>query len=283
MLLNPFTFHAPDSLTEAAKLYASNTNAKLQAGGTFLINSLKMLKKKGARTPENILSLTHVDALKGICEENGDVIIKSMTTIDEILHSAALTGYRSVIKEAARNIATQPIRNMATLGGNLTCRYTWTEMPVVMVALGATMHFVDAKGQEEIVQAEDFFQAAAKTDKILAHVRIKKDKDAKSVYFRVKKSPYVDIPLLSLAVKSKLDHGRFTETIVAVNNGVAFAQRDFCLEKFLNQAKACEDTVEEALSHFKESIYETRSSDYKKHMFGVGIKKTLKNLMEKAK
>ena len=84
MLLNPLTFHAPKTLSEAASLYSSLESVKLQAGGTFLLNSLKLLKRKGNKTPEHIINLKKVDELKGVSEENGQLIIKSMTTINDL-------------------------------------------------------------------------------------------------------------------------------------------------------------------------------------------------------
>ena len=245
-----------------------------------MINNLKLLKKKGSKTPEHVLSLSHICDLKGIVDAGNSVTIRSMTTIDEILGSSVLTDHLPVLKTVARDIATQQIRNMATLGGNLTCRYTWTEMPAAMIALEADMHFLYGDGREEIVPAEEFFKNAAKTDKILTHVVIKKEKGASAAYFRVKKSPYVDIPILSLCIKARLGEKKFNGVVVAINNGVAFAQRDHALEGFLNGRPATEQTVEEALTRLEASVYETRSTDYKRHMFRVGIKTVLCELIQ---
>src|SRR3989338_2289809 len=139
MLLNLLTFHAPTSLSEAINLYTSLDNVKLQAGGTFLLNSLKLLKRKGTKTPEHIISLNKIDELKGVFEANGKLTIKAMTTINDLYDSPHLNDNLSVLKTVCKNISTNPIRNMATVGGNLTCRYTWTEMPAAMVGLDAQM------------------------------------------------------------------------------------------------------------------------------------------------
>ncbi len=280
MLLKPFKLHAPQTLDDALKLYKGMEGVRLQAGGTFLINNLKLLKKKGVKTPENVLSLAHIRDLKGIVESGNKIIIKSMTTIDELLTAGALTEDLSVLKTVARNIATQQIRNMATVGGNLTCRYTWTEMPTAMIALGADMHFVGADGRAEVLSAEEFFKNAAKTDKIFTHVTIERERGACAAYFRVKKSPYVDIPILSLCVRTRTNGKNFENTVVAVNNGVAFAQRDHVLEGFLNGRPATDQTIEAALACLEGSIYDTRSTDYKRHMFCVGIKTVLRELIQ---
>ncbi len=284
MLLPPFQLYTPKTLKSALELYSSLSHVRLQAGGTFLFNNLKLLKKKGTKTPENILSLSCIHELRGIHSEGEKITIKAMTTIAEILESPLLGDPRlKALQTVCRDISTQPVRNMATLGGNLTCRYTWTEMPVAMIALQAQMHFVGTDGHEEVFLAEEFFSNAAKTNKILTHVTIKKDKNAAATYFRVKKSPYLDIPLLSICLKTNWNRNQFTETIVAVNNGTAFAQRDRLLEDFLNQKPCSEEIIEQAAAHMDKAIYETRSSDYKKHMFRVGIKTALKELTSNRK
>ena len=120
MLLNPLTFHAPKTIDEAAKLYKDLPGARLQAGGTFLLNALKLQKRKGTKTPEHVISLFKVNDLKGISLTDSEMVIKAMTTIDELFESPYLKDNFSVFKIVCRNISTQQIRNMATVGGNLT-------------------------------------------------------------------------------------------------------------------------------------------------------------------
>lgn len=189
MLLNPITFHAPQKLSEVIQLYSTLDNIKIHAGGTFLLNALKLMKRKGTKTPEHILSLRKVDELKGISVDDKRMTIRAMTHIDELFESPLLKDNFSVFRIVCRNISTQPIRNMATVGGNLTCRYTWTELPAVMIGLEAQMHFMDTEGKEHVVSAEDFYKSAAKTDKIFTHVTIPRDKNVSIAYRRVKKNP----------------------------------------------------------------------------------------------
>lgn len=280
MLLNSFTFHAPKTVSELVQLHGSLEKAKLQAGGTFLLNSLKFLKRKGTKTPEHIISLRKVEALKGLSADKEKLEIRSMTTITEIMESSLLRDNFSVLRTVCRNISTTPIRNMATIGGNLTCRYTWTEMPAVMIGLEADMHFIGSDGQEEVLPAEEFFKNGAKTGKILTHVTIRRDQKCAMAYRRVKKSPFIDIPLLSVFIKTSFQENRFTATCVSVNNGVAFAQRDRILEDFLNQRPRLEETAAEALNHLDHTIYDNRSHDYKKYMFQTSIESALEELIE---
>src|SRR5262249_34382007 len=143
-----------------------------------------------------------VEELKGISADSDKLTIRAMTTISDLFDSPLLVDNFKVLRTVCRNISTQPIRNMATLGGNLTCRYTWTEMGAVMIALHADMHFEGKDGTKETISAEDFFKNAARTDKIFTHVTIKRDKAASIAYRRVKKTMHVDIPLLAVCVKT---------------------------------------------------------------------------------
>ena len=279
MLLNPLTIHLPKTTLEAARLFKELEDNKVLAGGTFLMNSLKLLKTKGTKTPRNILSLGHVEDLKGIATDKDQLTIKAMTTITDLFESPLLIDNFKVLHTVCRNISTNPIRNMATVGGNLTCRYTWTEMGAVMIALDAQMHFMTADGKEEEISAEDFFKNAARTDKIFTHVTIKRDPAASIAYRRVKKTVHVDIPLLAVCVKTNLKAKQWSNTKVTVNSGIVFAQRDYGLENFLNSAQSSADLGQKALEHLTVPIYDTRSSEYKQHMFRVSIKSAIEEIV----
>jgi CO/xanthine dehydrogenase FAD-binding subunit len=279
MLLNTLTYHSPKSLKEAMQLYGSLQDVKILAGGTFLLNSLKLLKRKGTRTAANILSLRKVEDLKGIEADNDQMTIKAMTIINDLFDSPLLTDNFQLLRTVCKNISTNPIRNMATMGGNLTCRYTWTEMGAVMIAYDAQMHFMDTAGQTSSVSAEEFFKNAAKSEnKIFTHVTLKRDKTARMAYRRVKKTMHVDIPLLAVCVKTNIKDGKFVNVRVTVNNGNAFAQRDYILEKFLENAPAAAKTAQEALDHLNTEIYDKRSDDYKSHMFRVSLRSCIEEL-----
>lgn len=279
MLLNPLTFHAPRTIKEAAELYGGLEDARIIAGGTFLLNSLKLLKRKGTKTPKHVISLRKIDELKGVSLSGDTLIIRAMTVINDLYDSPLLTDNFKILRTVCKNISTNPIRNMATVGGNLTCRYTWTEMGAVMIALEADLHFVGPQGKEEIISAENFFKNAAKSDKVFTYVSIKRDKNARFAYRRIRKTMHVDIPLLAVCVKTNFEGNQFSQTRVTVNNGATFAQRDYGLEDFLNKSTANPQIGQQALDHLDTNIYDKRSDDYKKHMFRVSLKSAIEELV----
>jgi CO/xanthine dehydrogenase FAD-binding subunit len=283
MLLNPVTLHIPKSSREAARLFKELEDTRVLAGGTFLLNSLKLLKHKGTKTAKNILSLAKADDLKGIEFNDGVLTIKAMTTITELFDCPLLADNLSVLHTVCRNISTNPIRNMATVGGNLTCRYTWTELGAVMIALDAKMHFMLADGQEQIVPAEDFFKGSARAEHLFTQVTIKRDPQMSVAYRRVKKTMHVDVPLLAVCISTVLKGKQWSKTRVSINNGTAFAQRDTQLEDFLNGAGSSPDLGTKALDHLTTDIYDTRSTEYKKHMFRISLRNSIDEIAKAAK
>ena len=281
MLLNPLTFHSPQTLEEATNLYSGLAEARLLAGGTFLLNSLKLLKRRGIKTPQNIISLKRVSELKGVSATEKTITIGSMTVINDLFDSPHLTDNFAVLKTVCRNISTNPIRNMATVGGNLTSRYTWTELGAPLIALDTMMHFVGPNGEEENITVETFFNNSAKTNKILKCLTIPRDRSATVAYQRVKKLSDVDVPLLGVCIKTNFKNGHFTNTRAAINSGTFFAKRDLVLEEFLNSSKAEEKIAKAALDHLDTTIYDTRSDDYKKQMFRVSIKNAIMDLIQR--
>ncbi len=279
MLLNPLTLHLPKTPLEAARLYKELEDSKVLAGGTFLLNSMKLLKHKGTKTARNVLSLAKVEDLKGISFEDNTLSIKAMTRINELFESPLLKGHLKILHTVCRNISTNPIRNMSTVGGNLTCRYTWTELGAVMIALDASMHFLGPDGKEDIIPAEDFFKNAARSEKLFTHVSIKAQPASRAAYRRVKKTLHVDVPMLAVCVNTALDGKKWYNTRIGINNGTAFAQRDPILEEFLNKSQSSKELGQEALQHLTTTIYDTRSTDYKQHMFRVSLRSAIEEIV----
>jgi CO/xanthine dehydrogenase FAD-binding subunit len=236
------------------------------------------LKTKGTKTASNILSLSRVADLKGIHLDDKGLTIKAMTTITELFESPLLKDQYQIFKTVCRNISTTPIRNMASFGGNLTCRYTWTEMPVTIMCLDATMFFMGPDGTVSQMSAEDFFKNNARSDFLFTHAFMPRNPQARLAYRRVRKMSEVDQPLITLCVKTDLKDRRWANTRVAINTGTAFAQRDHALEAFLDGKSSSATLGQEALEHLTASIYDTRSTDYKQHMFRVCLKQAIEEL-----
>ncbi|MBF0483953.1 MAG: FAD binding domain-containing protein [Candidatus Omnitrophica bacterium] len=282
MLLNKFTYHSPKEISEAIELLDDKPNSKILAGGTILIANLKLFKQRNMPTPEHIISLRKIPELKGINIDTDSITIGAMTTINELQQNTHVKKNLSIIKTCCENLATTPIRNMATIGGNLTCRYTWTELSSVMVALDAQFIFRSESGIKTI-SAENYFFDQAKQEGILTHIKLKLNADRISAFKRIGKRAIVDKPMLSISVSAIAQNKKINDSRIVINNGYSFAIRDKKAENFLNGKNLNISLVKDILQHIDTEIFDSRSDDYKKHMSRMALTDTIEQLVQQCK
>ncbi len=117
MRLPEFDFVQPRSLEEACSIYSEHCkDAALLAGGTALMVGLRYRLSK----PAVVIGLKGLPDLENLREnENGGISIGSMVTLEAIEQSAFLSVELPGLVESARVAAVPPVRQKATIGGNL--------------------------------------------------------------------------------------------------------------------------------------------------------------------
>jgi xanthine dehydrogenase YagS FAD-binding subunit len=111
--MKPFEYAAPSELDDAIALLSDN--AVLMAGGTDLVTSLK----QGLVTPDRVVSLKNVNAIKGIQESGSDVIIGAATPLDALLENPLIGDLFPAITTAVKGIASPQLLSVGTVGGDL--------------------------------------------------------------------------------------------------------------------------------------------------------------------
>ncbi len=117
MRLPRFRYLGPRSVEEAVRAVAgSGPETALLAGGTDLLPGMK----RRQQTPATVVGLRGVAALR---ERSGDprrgLSIGAMTRLVELERDVALAAAWPALPRAASLVATPPLRNAATIGGNL--------------------------------------------------------------------------------------------------------------------------------------------------------------------
>lgn len=156
MIPGQFSYHRPGTLADAIKLLADlGDEAQLLAGGHSLIPMMKLR----LATPEHLVDLAGVDALKGIRRDGGAIIIGATTTQHELLASDTIRSALPILHETALLIADPQVRYRGTIGGNVANGDPGNDMPAVMIALDATYQVEGPTGARQIA-AREFYQAA---------------------------------------------------------------------------------------------------------------------------
>lgn len=173
MYLKEFKFHRPKTLNEALEMLATYDNRALKAGGTDLLVEMK----KGLRTYADLISLTGIDELNFIKEDDERVHLGAGLTHSEMLQSEVLKKYFPAFTEAILKIGSEQVRNMGTLGGNLCTAASCCDSAPVLMSLNAEIELMDSSGSETVA-LKDFFLHNRKTilkeNQILTKVIVKK-------------------------------------------------------------------------------------------------------------
>jgi 4-hydroxybenzoyl-CoA reductase subunit beta len=113
--MHAFDFCQPESLPDALKLLKEMPKAHIIAGGTDLMVLIKDLLLK----PSLLISLAKLSDLVGIRTRKEGWAIGPMTPLWHLERSDSLRLTYPALHEAIRALAVPPIRNQATLGGNI--------------------------------------------------------------------------------------------------------------------------------------------------------------------
>ncbi len=142
--MDTFEYYRPGTLAEALRLLqGSGGEARSLAGG----QSLMPLLKDGILTPQVLVNLAGVPELRQIhWEERVGLSIGAMVTQREIETSPLVRERYPALAEAVSRVASVPVRNLGTLGGNLCHGGPGADPPAILIALGATVRIAGLSG-----------------------------------------------------------------------------------------------------------------------------------------
>ena len=156
MIPGQFSYHRPATLADAVNLLSTlGDEARPLAGGHSLVPMMKLR----LATPEHLVDLHDVAALKGIRRDGNAIVIGAMTTQHELLASDEIAKSLPILQEAAALIADPQVRYCGTIGGNVANGDPGNDMPALMMVLGANYRLEGKSGGRDVAAAE-FYQGA---------------------------------------------------------------------------------------------------------------------------
>jgi xanthine dehydrogenase YagS FAD-binding subunit len=115
--MRPFTYHRPATSDDAIAAIGAEKEARFLAGGTNLIDLMKM----GVEHPARLIDITRLP-LATIEERQGGVRIGAMVRNSDAANHALIRERYPVLSEALLAGASPQLRNLASMGGNLMQR-----------------------------------------------------------------------------------------------------------------------------------------------------------------
>ncbi|MRR19132.1 2Fe-2S iron-sulfur cluster binding domain-containing protein [bacterium] len=147
-----------DSLPTISGPPASAEHGVRIAGGTDL-----MVQKADFLAESDIVSFSDRKELKGIEVRDGRCIIGASVTISEAGKSETLKNYLPEIGSVIRLIASEPVRNMATMAGNIVNASPIGDMSIMLLALNADVT-IKGPGKSRAIPLRTLFRGYRKLD-----------------------------------------------------------------------------------------------------------------------
>jgi len=260
--MQAFEYANPSTLQEATGLLGSQWGeADVLAGGTDLLS----LMKENLHTPKRVVNIKNIRELEGIHRTGAGLRIGALVTIDELANSREAQGPFRSLAEAAGYIPSPQIRHMGTVGGDLCqrprCWYyrqgmgllgmkdgksliptgenryhaifsdgpayfvSASSLAPALVALGARVKLVSAKGSREVPVA-DFFVAPAnensreivlRPDEILTEILVP-NSTVRTATYELRQKEALDWPLAAASVALTMSGNTVTAAKVVLGH-----------------------------------------------------------------
>ena len=144
----------------------------LKTNGTTLANGQRFLgggtdlyvQQPEAMAYADIHSLFSKDELNGIYERNGHCHVGAAATVTDILSSPIFQRQFPQLRKFIKLVSSTPIRNMATIGGNLVNASPIGDMTIFFLALDAQLILRNGKS-ERILPLRNFYKGYKQLDK----------------------------------------------------------------------------------------------------------------------
>lgn len=216
--------YLPRTRQQLASLINQHPDALLVAGSTDLAlvhtQQLKPLKK--------LISVTYVDELKQISQNNHVLSIGSACTLSDI--QPVMLAHFPSLREIFERFAGAPIRNQATLGGNIAGASPIGDMAPVLISLNASLT-LDNGDHIRSIALKEFFTAYKET-KLVNNEWIKSieipllSSNQHIVAYKISKRFEDDISAVCMAISLTLENGKVVK--LSTGFGGVAATPAFC-------------------------------------------------------
>lgn len=186
-------------------LFEHGKNAKLIAGGTDLLVSMK----KGEISPKYVINIKGIPGLQYIRPDGEYLKIGALTTLSDIEISPLVRERFPVLASACHQMGTPQIRNLGTIGGNLSNASPSADTAPSLIGLGAKVR-VDGLNGERIIPLGEFFvgpgESILQESEILTEILVPNPSGHnRAVYLKLPARTAIDIANVGVSVIISID------------------------------------------------------------------------------
>jgi aerobic carbon-monoxide dehydrogenase medium subunit len=272
MIPSKFDYIRPSSLDEAtAALASGGDDAKVIAGGQSLLPLLRLR----LANPELLVDIGGLDALRGVRDEGGSLLIGARTTHYQLVHDPLITAHCGLIAEAAATVADPAVRHRGTIGGSLAHGDPAGDLPAVALALEATFIARGPSGDREIGAADffaDYLTTSLAPAEILTGIRVPKLDGWGYRYEKFHRTAQA-WAIVGVAAVARRSNGQVAEARIGLTNMGPVPVRARAAEAAAAGAEASRDALRSAAAHAADGTEPPGdlhgAPDYRRHLARV--------------
>jgi aerobic carbon-monoxide dehydrogenase medium subunit len=266
-----FDYQRADSADQAIALLTEHgEDAKLLAGGHSL---LPLMKMRLAR-PRVVIDIGRLADLSYIRADGDHIAIGALTRHHEVEISELLTREVPLLSTAAGQVGDPQIRHRGTIGGSLAHGDPASDLPAVVLALGATL-VVRGPGGERTIAAADFFRGFMETalaaDEILTEIRVPRLEGAGWSYQKFNRRA-LDWAIVGVAAQRSGTNGG---AAVALVNMASTPVRATAVEEALAGGASAADAASHAADGLNPPTDINAGPEFRRHLAQVLVRRAL--------
>ncbi|MDD4735762.1 MAG: xanthine dehydrogenase family protein subunit M [Kiritimatiellae bacterium] len=271
-----FDYERPDTLSGVLDALARcGGRARVLAGGTDLIGWIR----EDLIAPDVLIDLKALDELKVLHCADGVLQIGAGVTFNQLLESDAVRSDFPLVFEMAGRVASNGVRNRATMAGNICSAVPCNDSGPVLLVYEATLHVAGPTGTRDLSALEWFLgprKTALQPDEVLTGITLKKPEGRHGgCWLKLGRYKGEDLAQASTAILM-LENG---ETRIAFGSVAPVPLRAPAMEALLKGRTPDAALIAQAqamLSDLITPITDVRASlEYRLHMVGVMLERGL--------
>lgn len=274
-----FDYHVAESVDHAIELLGQEgPDAKLLAGGHSLIPALRL---RIAR-PSALVDLGRVGGLAGVTDDGTHLVVGALTTHAAVAADALVREHCAVVASTAAGIGDPQVRHRGTIGGTIAHGDPASDLPAVLLALGAEVVVRGAGGERTIPTSALFtgvFQTALAADEVLTAVRVPKlGASTGAAYVKLNRRAQ-DWATVGVAAVVNRDNGSIAGVSVALVNMAGTPIRATATEDALASGASLADAAAVVAQGAEPPSDHAASSAFRAHLAAVVARRALEQAM----
>lgn len=281
----------PDSLEAAlAALRSAPGPAAVIAGGTDLLLDLEQGRHPAVHT---LVDVCLIPEMRSVELDQGWIQVGAALPLSEVVADPLLGEHAQALQEASELIGGPQVRNVATLGGNVSHALPAGDGTIALLALGAEAEIGSPSGNRW-VELEQLFvgpgqPAFDRSREILVRFRFRSRQPGEaSAFRRVMRPQGVAIAILNLAVRLRMaDDERVEQIQLAIGPAGPRPLRAHRAEAVLAGRRLNPDSLHSALEALEGEVRLRTSAhrataEYRRHLLKMLLEQTVQVAYQRA-